>query len=188
MQTHQTQSHACTHMQHMCVHTHIHACTHAAHVHTHMHGNALSREYTACTQSVCECVRITKAPVCSESRGWCKGVLMPFWGKPGTSLWRQSKIDTFTHTSMGSKFLLNPWLNLAQKKKKKKPVCSTQLSKHTWLRAGTCTAQLKSEKRSDVHVDLREDETLGSKSGSWGESTDLSSESLSNLQTDYLIN
>lgn len=82
---------------------------------------------------------------------------------------------------MGSKILLNPWLNSA-----KKTVCSSQLSKHTWLCVGACTAQQNSREKSDVHFDLRTDETLGSKSGEWGESTDLSSESRRNLQTDYL--
>lgn len=84
---------------------------------------------------------------------------------------------------MGSKFILNPWLKFAQKNLsallsfQSTPVCVR----------GACTARRNSGEQSDVRFDLRADETLGSKSGTGGESTDLSSESMSNLQTDYLI-
>lgn len=88
---------------------------------------------------------------------------------------------------MGSKFLLNPWLNLAQK-----PVCSAQRSKHSRVRASACAAQRNGRGNSRMCVliegggDIRI-KVFGGWGGDWRESTDLSCGSVSSLQTDYLI-
>lgn len=83
---------------------------------------------------------------------------------------------------MSSKFLLNPWLNLAQK-----PVCSALLSKHTWVCADERTARENSREKLVVHFDLRADETLGSRSGAGETQPILAPNPQENTQTDYLI-
>lgn len=83
---------------------------------------------------------------------------------------------------MSSKFLLNPRLNLAPN-----PVCSAQLSKHTWVCADKRTASWNSGGKSVVHFDLRVDEILGSKQGAGENQAILAPNPQENTQTDYLI-
>lgn len=67
---------------------------HMCRQHLHTHSAVCSQiEVRYSVQSKCLWVCVDYKNTCTKgagnSQGWCKGVLMPFWGKPGISLWRQ---------------------------------------------------------------------------------------------------